>query len=163
MIKVKVSGLGRHLPTGRWLLLLREERTTRCLAIVIGLADAHAIGLRLAKTKLQRPLTHNLIQNLTEALGGKISCVCIDHVLSDGRLCAQIVVVMRERRLCVDCCPGDAVVLALQASAPIYVEEAIMAEKGTVLQHQHQTVSPEEKEKLAPFAELINELDMDGL
>jgi bifunctional DNase/RNase len=68
MIKVKVSGLGRHLPTGRWLLLLREERTTRCLAIVIGLVDAHAIALRLAKTKLQRPLTHNLIQNLIKAL-----------------------------------------------------------------------------------------------
>ena len=62
-----------------------------------------------------------------------------------------------------DCCPNDAVILALQASAPIYVEEAIMAEKGTVLQHQHPRVSPEEKEKLLPFAEFINELDLDGL
>jgi hypothetical protein len=51
----------------------------------------------------------------------------------------------------------------LQASAPIYVEEAIMAEKGTVLQHQHQRVSPGEKEKLAPFAEFVNGLDLDGL
>ena len=163
MIEVKVSGLGRHLPTGQWLLLLKEERTTRYLAILISLADAHAIALRLAKTRLQRPLTHNLIQSLIETLGGKISCVCIDHVLSDGRLCAQIVVAIRGRRLCVDCCPSDAVVLALQASAPIYVEEAIMAEKGTVLQHQHQRVSPEEKEKLAPFAEFVNGLDLDGL
>jgi bifunctional DNase/RNase len=163
MIEVKVGGLGRHLPTGRWLLLLKEERTTRCLAIVISLADAHAIGLRLAETRLQRPRTHNLIQNLIEALGGKVSCVCIDHVLSNGRLCAQIVVAVRGRRLCVDCCPGDAVVLALQALAPIYVEEAIMAEKGTVLQNQHQRVSPEEKEKLAPFAEFVNALDLDGL
>jgi bifunctional DNase/RNase len=163
MIKVKVSGLGRHLPTGQWLLLLKEERTTRYLAIVISLADAHAIALRLAKTKLQRPLTHNLIQNLIETLGGKISCVCIDHILSDGRLCAQIVVAIRGRRLCVDCCPSDAIVLALQASAPIYVEEAIMAEKGAVLQNQHQRVSPEEKEKLAPFADFINRLDLNGL
>jgi bifunctional DNase/RNase len=95
-------------------------------------------------------------------LGGKVSCVCIDHVLSDGRLCAQIVVAIRGRRLCVDCCPSDAVVLALQALAPIYVEKAIMAEKGTVLQNQ-QEVSPEEKEKLAPFADFINGLDLDGL
>jgi hypothetical protein len=163
MIEVNVSGLGRHLPTGRWLLLLKEERATRCLAIVISLADAHAIALRLAKTTLKRPLTHDLIQNLIEALGGKISCVCIDHVLSDGRLCAQIVVAIRGRKLGVDCCPSDAIVLALQALVPIYVEEAIMAEKGTVLQNQHQRVSSEEKEKLAPFAEFINELDLDGL
>jgi bifunctional DNase/RNase len=163
MIKVKVRGLGKHLPTGQWLLLLKEERTTRYLAIVISLTDAHTIALRLAKTKLQRPLTHDLIKDLVETLGGRISCACIDHVLSDGRLCAQIVVAIRERRLCVDCCPSDAVVLALQSSAPIYVEEAIMAEKGTVLQNQHQRVSPEEKEKLAPFAEFINELDLDGL
>ena len=163
MIEVKVSGLGRYLPTGQWLLLLKEERTTRYLAIVISLADAQAIGLRLAKTRSRRPLTHNLIQNLIETLGGKISCVCLDHVLSDGRLCAQIVVVMRGRRLGVDCCPGDAVVLALQASVPIYVEEAVMSEKGTVLQNQHQRVSPEEKKKLAPFAEFVNGLDLDGL
>jgi len=51
----------------------------------------------------------------------------------------------------------------LQASAPIYVEEAIMAEKGTVLQHQHQRASPEEKEKLAHFAEFVNGLDLDDL
>jgi bifunctional DNase/RNase len=163
MIEVKVSSLGKHLPTGRWLLLLKEERTTRYLAIGISLADAHAIGLRLAKTRLQRPLTHNLIQSLIETLGGKISCACIDYVRHDGRLCAQIVVAVRGRRLCVDCCPSDAVVLALQALAPIYVEEAIMAEKGTVLQNQHQRVSPEEKEKLAPFAEFVNGLDLDGL
>jgi len=50
----------------------------------------------------------------------------------------------------------------LQASAPIYGEEAIMAERGTALQHQ-QRVSPEEKEKLAPFAEFVNGLDLDGL
>lgn len=163
MIEVKVSGLGRYLPTGQWLLLLKEERATRCLAIVISPADAHAIALRLAKTESQRPLTHDLIQSLVETLGGKISWAYIDHVLSDGHLCAQIVVLAQGHRLCVDCCPSDAVVLALQASAPIYVKEAIMAEKGTVLQHQHQRVSPEEKEKLAPFAEFINGLDLDGL
>jgi bifunctional DNase/RNase len=163
MIEVKVGGLGRHLPTGRWLLLLKEERTTRCLAIVISQADAHAISLRLTEAKLRRPLTHNLIQNMIEALGGKISCVCIDHVLSDGRLCAQIVVAIGGHRLCVDCCPGDAVALALQASVPIYVEEAVMVQKGAIPQNQHERVSPEEKEKLAPFAEFINGLDLDGL
>ena len=163
MIEVKVSGLGRYLPTGQWLLLLKEERTTRYLAIVISLADAHAIALRLAKTELQRPLTHNLIQNLIEALGGKISYVCIDYVLSDDRLCAQILVTIRGHRLGVDCCPGDAVILALQASTPIYVEEAIMAEKGAILQNQHEIVSPEEKEKLAPFADFVSGLDLDGL
>ena len=163
MIKVEVGGLGRYLSTGQWLLFLKEERTARYLAIVISPADAHAIHLRLTKAKLRRPLTHNLIQSLIETLGGKISCACIDYVRHDGCLCAQIVVVMRGRRLCVDCRPSDAVALALQASAPIYVEETIMAEKGTVLQHQQQRVSPEEKEKLAPFAEFVNGLDLDGL
>jgi bifunctional DNase/RNase len=163
MIEVKASGLGKYLSTGQWLLLLKDERTARYLAVVISLADAYAIALRLAKTKLRRPLTHDLIQNLIETLGGKVSCVCINHILRDGRLCAQIGVVMRGRRLYVDCRPSDAVALALQASVPIYVEEAIMAEKGVVLQNQHQGVSPEEKEKLAPFAEFINGLDWDGL
>lgn len=163
MIEVEVSGLGRCQSANWWLLLLKEERNSRYLPVVISLADAHAIALRLAKTRLQRPLTHDLIQSLIETLGGRISCVCVNDVLSNGRLCAQIVVDMKGHRLYVDCRPTDAVTLALQASAPIYVEEAIMAEKGTVLQNQHQRVSPEEKEKLAPFAEFINGLDLDGL
>ena len=163
MIEVKVRGLGKCLSTNWWLLMLKEERNSRYLLIIISSADAHAIALRLTKTRLQRPLTHDLIQSLIETLGGKVSCACIDHVLSDSRLYAQVVVVMRGRRLYVDCRPSDAVALALQASAPIYVEEAVMAEKGTVLQDQHERVSPEEKEKLAPFAEFINGLDLDGL
>ena len=163
MIEVKVHSLGRCLSANWWLLLLKEERNSRYLPVVISPADAYAIALRLAKTRLQRPLTHDLIQSLIETLGGKVSYACIDYVLHDGRLCAQIVVVMRGRRLYIDCRPSDAVVLALQASAPIYVEEAVIAEKGTVLQDQHEGVSPEEKEKLAPFAEFINGLDLDGL
>jgi bifunctional DNase/RNase len=163
MIEVKVGGLGKSLSANWWLLLLKEEETSRYLPLAISLADAHAIALRLAKTRLQRPLTHNLIQNLIETLGGKISCACIDYVQHDSRLCAQIVVAIRGRRLCVDCRPSDAVALALQASTPIYVEEAIMTEKGTVLQNQYQRVSPKEKEKLAPFAEFIDRLDLDGL
>ena len=163
MIEVKVSGLGKCLSTNWWLLMLKEERNSRYLPVGISPADAYAIALRLAKTRLQRPLTHNLIQSLIETLGGKVSCACIDYVLNDGRLCAQIVVAMRGHRLYVDCRPSDAVALALQASVPIYVEEAVMAEKGTVLQNQHQRVSPEEKEKLAPFADFINGLDLDGL
>ena len=163
MIEVKVNGLGKYLATNQWLLLLKEERTARYLPVAIGPADAHAIVLRLTKAKLRRPLTHNLIQSLIETLGGKVSCACIDYVRHDDLLCAQIVVVIRGRRLCVDCRPSDAVALALQALVPIYVEEAIMAEKGTVLQNQHQRVSPEEKEKLAPFVEFVNGLDLDGL
>lgn len=163
MVEVKVHSLGRCLSANWWLLLLKEKATSRYLPVAISLADANAIALRLSKTRLQRPLTHNLIQSLIETLGGKVSWVCIDHVLSDGRLCAQIVVTIRGRRLCVDCRPTDAIALALQASVPICVEEAVMAEKGTVLRNQHQRVSPEEKEKLAPFAEFINGLDLDGL
>jgi bifunctional DNase/RNase len=163
MIEVKVSSLCRYLSANWWLLLLKEEGTSRYLPVAIGPADAHAIHLRLTKAKLRRPLTHNLMQSLIETLGGKISCACIDYVRHDGCLCAQIVVAMRGRRLCVDCRPSDAVALALQSSVPIYAEEAVMAEKGTVLPNQHQRVSPEEKEKLAPFAEFVNELDLNGL
>jgi bifunctional DNase/RNase len=163
MIEVKVSGLGKYLSTGQWLLLLQGERTARHLAVVISRADARAIALRLAKNRSRRPLTHDLIQDLIGTLGGQVSCACIDHVLSDGRLCAQLVIVIKGRRLYVDCRPSDAVALALQASMPIYVDETIMAEKGMVLQDQQQSVTPEEKEKLAPFAEFINELDLDGL
>ena len=163
MIEVKVSGLGKYLSTSQWLLLLQGERTVRHLAVVISPADAHAIALGLAKNRSRRPLTHDLIQDLIETLGGQVSCACIDHVLSDGRLCAQLVIVIKGRRLYVDCRPSDAVALALQASMPIYVDETIMAEKGMVLQDQQQSVTPEEKEKLAPFAEFINELDLDGL
>ena len=44
MIEVKVSGLGKYLATGQWLLLLKEERTAKYLAVVISPADTHAIS-----------------------------------------------------------------------------------------------------------------------
>ncbi len=72
----------------------------------------------------------------------------------------------------IDSRPSDAIALAVRVKVPIFAEEAVLEKAGVRLDQEgveekvgetepHTDVKPEELEKLSPFRDFIDSLDMD--
>ncbi len=126
MEKILVDILGiSSTPTsgGAYTLILNEVDGKRRLPIVVGSFEAQAIALELEKIKPPRPLTHDLIKNIVEALEVSLTEIVIND-LKDGTYYAYLIIDNQE----VDARPSDAIALAVRFGSPIYVSEEVMKE-----------------------------------
>lgn len=125
-IQVDILGLSINPNSQRaYALLLKEVDGTRRLPIVIGEPEAQAIANELEGVRPQRPMTHDLLRNVIEALGATVKEVVIAE-LREGTFYAKIVFEYSD--LEVDARPSDAIALAVRCNAPLYIDEAIMDE-----------------------------------
>ena len=90
MREVEVVGVRVEMPTNQPLVLLRESEGTRYLPIWIGAVEASAIAYAQQGTPTPRPLTHELMQHVVEALGDELDEVRILDV-RDGVFFAQLI------------------------------------------------------------------------
>jgi uncharacterized protein len=117
MNKVQVDILGlsnSQSGTNAFALILREVEGPRRLPIVIGAPEAQAIANELEGIRPQRPMTHDLVKNIIDALGG--------HV--------REVVIFDYADIEIDARPSDAIALAVRFGVPIYVSDEILDEAG---------------------------------
>jgi hypothetical protein len=108
-------------------IVLNEVDGERSLPIVIGLFEATSIDRRVKQLPTPRPLTHDLIVNAVEQMGGEIQ----DVIISDLREHTYFAVlrVRQDGELVeVDCRPSDAVAVAVTARVPIYVNEGVLGD-----------------------------------
>jgi len=108
------------------LIVLKEKEGERILPIVIGLAEASAIKLKISGFNPPRPLTHDLLHATIENLNAKIDRIVIDK-LEENTFHAKIVLKLAsgdDRVL--DARPSDSIALAVRAQAPIFVEDEII-------------------------------------
>lgn len=80
--EVKVMGVYEHLEQGMEpaaFVLLRDTRGRQVL-IWIGRYEAYAISLALEGTAPDRPMTHDLMKNLMDRLGGRMERIVIDDL-----------------------------------------------------------------------------------
>ncbi|MCX5714538.1 MAG: bifunctional nuclease family protein [Candidatus Omnitrophica bacterium] len=108
------------------LIVLKEKNGTRILPIVIGLAEASAIKLKISGFTPPRPLTHDLLYAAIENLSATIDRVIIDK-LQENTFHAKIVLKTNtgESKI-IDARPSDSIALAVRAHAPIFVEDDII-------------------------------------
>lgn len=102
-----------------------EER--RSFPIVIGIFEATSIDRRVKSIPNPRPLTHDLINNVIEALGGDLQDVFISE-LREHTYFAKIRIRMNGELTEIDARPSDAIALAVTARVPIYVAEDVLEE-----------------------------------
>ena len=76
-----------------------------------------------------RPLTHDLLKNTIELLGGEIQDVVINS-LTNHTYFAMIRIQQNGELIEVDCRPSDAIALAVhyEPTLPIYVEDSVLDE-----------------------------------
>ena len=109
------------------IILLREVDGERSFSIMIGIFEATSIDRRVKKLPSPRPLTHDLVVNVVDSLGGELRDIYISE-LRDHTYYAKLRIRMNGEIVEVDCRPSDAIALAVTANVPIYVAEDVLEE-----------------------------------
>jgi hypothetical protein len=108
------------------LIVLKEKNGDRILPIVIGLAEASAIKLKISGFNPPRPLTHDLLHSTIANLEASIDKVIIDK-LEENTFHAKLVLKTSNGSVkIIDARPSDSIALAVRAHAPIFVEDEII-------------------------------------
>jgi len=173
MIELSIESIRVSLMNYQRVVILKEKDADRYLPIWIGPAEADAIAVRLQEVSVARPLTHDLLRAIVEALGASVSHIVVNDLANDTFF-ARIYLEVDGRVLEIDSRPSDAIALAVRAQVPIYAEETVLEKAGVRLDQEGQSlegaegapestkeVTADELEKLSPFRDVIEGLDME--
>ena len=129
MSEMRVVGVRVELPANQPILLLRETSGDRYLPIWIGSVEATAIALEQQGVKPARPLTHDLLKNTIQELGGEVQDVVINNLM-DHTYYAIVRVRSNGAVVEIDSRPSDAIALSVHYDPvlPIYVEDTVLGE-----------------------------------
>jgi uncharacterized protein len=109
------------------IIVLKEVDGERTFPIVIGNSEAYAINRRLKGESPARPLTHDLLANVIEQMGGTINRIEINN-LQDHTFFARIHIRQNGQMREVDSRPSDAIALGIATTVPIFVAEHVLDE-----------------------------------
>jgi bifunctional DNase/RNase len=162
MIQVVIDSIRVSLMSPHRVILLKEIDSERQLPIWIGPFETDAIVVELQQVETARPLTHDLLKNTIEELGGTVSHVLVNE-LRDDYFTARVFVDQNGSLLEIDSRPSDAVALAVRAKVPVFVAEEVMEEAGILPEEEILSLEEGEtpEENLDAFADFLDTLDLD--
>lgn len=105
-------------------VVLKEENGDRFLPIWIGINEANAIMMELEKIRFERPLTHDLIKNIFNAMNIKLKKIEVSD-LRNSTYYAVLYIEHNGNEYQIDSRPSDALALALRLDSDIYVDEIV--------------------------------------
>jgi bifunctional DNase/RNase len=111
------------------IIFLREVDGERMFPIVIGFFEASSIERRVKNLTTQRPLTHDLLANTIDLLGGDLQDIYINE-LREHTYFAKLRIRHEGELIEVDSRPSDAIAIAVTVDVPIYVADDILDEVG---------------------------------
>ena len=108
-------------------IYLKEVEGERAFPILIGIFEATSIDRRVKGRPTPRPLTHDLLVNMAEQLGGELQDVVISE-LKNHTYFARLRVRQDGELVEVDARPSDAIAVAVTCDPPlpIYVAEEVL-------------------------------------
>lgn len=133
--EMKVSGLTVDPYTNTPIVLLKDLEEKEVVPIWIGFFEASAIATQLEKVELSRPMTHDLMKNLLDALGVTVIKIEVTE-LRENTFFAIIHLDMEGTHIAIDARPSDAIALALRTDVPIYVHEEVIKKSRKIDLHQ---------------------------
>lgn len=111
---------------GEQVIVLKEKEGDRLLPIIIGISEVTAIKMKLSGVEPPRPLTHDLLIQSIDQLGGELLRVLIVRLELNTFYASLIVRNEHGEDLEIDARPSDSIALALRADAPIFVAEEVL-------------------------------------
>ena len=108
-------------------IYLKEVDGDRQFPILIGIFEATSIDRRVRGKRAPRPLTHDLLVSVVEALGGELDSVVISE-LREHTYFAKLRVIQDGEIQELDARPSDAIAVAVTCNPPlpIYVAEEVL-------------------------------------
>jgi bifunctional DNase/RNase len=143
--EVDVMGVRVEMPSNQPIVLLREVSGERYLPIWIGAVEATAIAFAQQGVVPPRPLTHDLMKDLLEAMGQELTEVQITD-MKDGVFYANLVF---GSGLEVGARPSDSIALALRTGSRIVCAEEVLDEVGLA-------VPAEQEDEVEKFREFLD-------
>ena len=153
LVRCIVESVRINLANNSRVVILKDSKIERYLLIWIGETESYAIASELQGAHYERPLTHDLLYTIIGRLGAEVTEIVINNLEGDV-FYALITLQQGGTTLQIDARPSDAIALAVRASAPIYVEEDVLAQAALTV-----SATPEEEDKLGVFRDFVNQLD----
>lgn len=124
-VRVRAWRVGQSSDS-QYLLVLRDD-AQNVLPMVIGPCEAMAIWSVMHRDQVEvpGPMTHDLLRDMIERLGGRLVKVLIDD-LWNGVYYARLHLAVNGEVVTVDSRPSDAVAIALRMDAPLFASDSIM-------------------------------------
>ncbi len=148
---MEVLGVRVELPSNQPIVLLREQDGERHLPIWIGGSEATAIATALEGVTPPRPLTHDLMRSVIDAVGALATRVVITE-MRDSVFYADLSLDISGREVHVSSRPSDAIALAVRTGTPVYALEGVLEDAGVVFEEEGT-----EEEEVARFREFLEE------
>jgi bifunctional DNase/RNase len=154
-IEVQIRGLMLDPVTNMPIVVLRDVASDTVLPIWVGVFEANAIALELEKTTTPRPMTHDLLRDITRGLGARVTRVVVSDLRNDTFF-ATVWMEQDGETVALDSRPSDAIALALRWDCPIFVSKSIL-EQGRP--NSSDTSSNVGADELRRWLENLNEDD----
>jgi bifunctional DNase/RNase len=123
---MELVGVRVEVPANTPVVVLRaQEDRQRLLAILIGNPEASAIHSALEGLVPARPLTHDLIVNLLDAVTVSLTRVVVTE-MRDHTFYAELHLRTSSAEQTLSCRPSDAIALAVRTGAPIFATEELL-------------------------------------
>jgi len=138
-VELEVIGLVQNYSqSNSYAVILHEVGGLRKLPVVIGAFEAQAIALALENIGYTRPLTHDLMKNLSDAFDIELQEVIINNLL-EGVFYSKLVCRKDETTVEIDSRTSDAIALALRFNCPVYTYDFILDNAGVTLEAVEKT------------------------
>ena len=176
MIEMTVDSIRVSLMNYQIVVILKEKTAERYLPIWIGPSEADAIAVKLQGVSVPRPLTHDLLVSIIDALGATVNSIVVSDLKNDT-FYAKILLSVDGEQMEVDSRPSDALALAVRAEVPIFAEDVVLEKAGILLDKEtgkplaspdgqagkeaDTKVSDTEIKKMSAFYDFINTLDLE--
>lgn len=139
-IQLRVMGISySQTQSGAYALILAQAGGQVRIPVVIGASEAQSIAMRMEGITPPRPLTHDLMANMTRAFGIALKEVFI-YKFEDGVFSSEMKFIDMDREVTLDSRTSDAIALAMRVGAPIFTTREIMEETGFVLEETSEGV-----------------------
>ncbi|MEX3510238.1 bifunctional nuclease family protein [Kocuria carniphila] len=155
---MEVAGVRMDVPTGQPVVVLRELNGSRHLPIWVGTNEATSIVFAMQGIKPPRPLTHDLLISVVDAVGRNINRVVI-HTVEDTVFHAAIEF---DQGTVVDARASDALAVAVRTKCQIVCAQSVLDDSGLVLSADgelREQTAPDQAEADAQVREFRDFLD----
>ncbi|MDO8646269.1 MAG: bifunctional nuclease family protein [Candidatus Planktophila sp.] len=158
---MEVVGVRVEMPSNQPIVLLKEIDGSRFLPIWVGANEATAIAFAQQGLIPPRPLTHDLMREIVEAVDATLTAVHITEVKSGVFYSTLLIRESSGTSLNISARPSDAIALALRTHSNILVSADLLDEAGIEIPVESGGEN-QEVERFRAFLDEINPEDFAG-
>lgn len=165
MIECIIDSIRVSLTNQDRITVLKEKDAERYLPIWMGVPETDSITIALQGVAIARPLTHDLIISVMNALDIHLERVEVTNLENDT-FYASLILEQNGVRKIIDSRPSDAIAIAIRAKAPVFVDEDILDAVGirpedVLPQARHEEDSSDVDADLDIFEDFLGQLGTD--